>query len=155
MPAFYPAPLIARRSSRIVIESFRPLPHNAATNETFERAQRSLIFRGDKADRIADGMGATGASNAMDIILRVHRKIVVHHVRNPIHIDAARGNVSGDQDTDRAGFEVLQRAEALVLRAIGMDGFRFDSTAFKTAGNAVGPVFCACKNENGIELRIA
>src|SRR2546427_664244 len=37
-------------------------------------------------------------------------------MRDPIHIDAARGDVRGDEDTNRAGFEILQRTEALVLR---------------------------------------
>jgi hypothetical protein len=80
MPAFSPASFVACWRSRVVIEAFRPFSHNAATNETFQRAQRSLILLGNKADCVADGMRATGASDAMDIILRVHREIVVHYM---------------------------------------------------------------------------
>ena len=155
LPAVSPAPFIPRRSRRVVVEAFRPFPHNAATDETFERAQRPLIFGRNKADRITDGVRAAGASNAMDVILRVHREIVVHHVRDPIHIDTARGDVGGDEDTDGAGFEILQRAEPLVLRAIGMDGSRFNSTAFETARDLVGATLSPGKNENSVELLIA
>src|SRR6267143_4379440 len=157
LPAFSPSPFpfVPRRSSRVVIKAFRPFPHNAATDETFERAQRPLIFGRNKADRITDGMCAAGASNAMDVILRVHRKIVIHHVRDPIHIDAARGDVGGDEDTDGAGFEILQRAEPLVLRAIGMNRSRFNSAAFETASDLVGATLSPGKNENSVELLIA
>ena len=155
MPAFCPAPFVAQRSSRVVIEAFRSFPHNTATNESFERAQRSVILRGDKADRVANGMGATRASDAMNIILRVHRKIVVHHMRDSIHVNATRGDVGRDEDTDGAGLEILQRAEPLVLRTIGMNGARFDSTAFQTARDPVGSVFCARENQHGVELRVS
>ena len=47
-------------------------------------------------------MGAAGAPDAMNVILRVHRKIVIHHVRNPIDVDAARGDIGRDQNADRA-----------------------------------------------------
>ena len=56
-------------------------------------------------------------------------------MRDPIHIDAARGDVGGDEHTHRARFEILQRTEPLVLRAIGMDGARFDSAAFEPASD--------------------
>src|SRR6267378_8402719 len=157
LPAFSPSPFpfVPRWSSRVVIKAFRPFPHNAATDETFEHAQRPLIFGRNKADRIADGVGAAGASDAMDIILRVHRKIIVHHMRDPIHIDAEGGDVGGDEDTDGAGLEILQRAEPLVLRAIGMDRARLNSAAFETTSDLVGAALGPGENKNSVELRIA
>ena len=76
-------------------------------------------------------------------------------MRDPIHIDAARSDVGGDEDTDRAGFEILQRAEPLVLRAIGMDRARFDSAAFETASDLVGAALGPGENKNSVELLIA
>src|ERR1051325_8044347 len=87
----------ARRRGRGIIETFGPLAHNAAANETFERPQRVVVFRRDEADGIADGVRAAGAADAMDIILRMHRKIEVHHVRDAVHVDAAGGNVRGHE----------------------------------------------------------
>ena len=73
-------------------------------------------------------------------------------MRDPIHIDAAGGDVGGDEDTDGARFEILQRTEPLVLRAIGMDGSRFDSAAFETASDLVGAALGPGKNKNSVEL---
>src|ERR1043166_2646379 len=92
-----PAPLVARRRSRIIIEAFRLFPHDAAADETLERTQRSLIFRRDKTDRVAHRMRAAGAPDPMHVILRMHREVVIHHVRNSIDIDPARGHVSRDR----------------------------------------------------------
>ena len=80
----------------IVIETFRLFPYDPAPDETLERTQRPVIFRRNKTDRITYGVRAAGASDAMDIILRVHWEIIVHHMRDPIHIDAARGDVGRD-----------------------------------------------------------
>src|SRR5438270_6621824 len=98
MSAFSPALLVPWRRSLIVIETFRLFPDDPAADETLERAQLSLIFRRDETDRIAHRMCAARAPDAMDIILRLHREVVVHHVRNPIDIDPARGDVGGDED---------------------------------------------------------
>src|SRR5687768_9077916 len=67
-PAFSPAPVLARGSGRIVIKTFRAFTDDAATDKTLERTQRSLIFRRDETDRIADGKRASRAPDAMDII---------------------------------------------------------------------------------------
>jgi len=138
-----------------VVETFSPFSHDAAPDKPFQRTQCASILGCHKTDGVTDRLCSSGASNAMDIILRVHREIVIHHVRDPIHIDAARGDVGGDEDTDGAGFEILQCAEPLVLRAIGMDGSRFNSTAFETASDLVGATLSPGKNENSVELLIA
>ena len=96
-----------------------------------------------------------GAADAMHVILRVHRKVVIHHVRNAVHVDAARGDVGRDEHAHRAGFEILQGAQSLVLRAIGVNRSRLDARAFESARDAIGAVFRPRENEHGIELRIA
>src|SRR5688500_11022908 len=112
------AALVAGWRGGVVIEAFGAFADDAAADEAFEGAQRSLVLRGDEADRVADGEGAAGAADAMDVIFGVHREIVIHHVRNAVDVDAARGDVGGDEDAHSAGLEVLERAQALVLRAI-------------------------------------
>src|SRR5205814_6531816 len=102
-----PAPLVAWRHSLIVIETFRLLPYDPAADETLERTQRPLIFRRNKADRITNGVRAAGAADAMDIILRVHREIIVHLMRDPIHIDTSRRNVRSHQHSHRARLEIF------------------------------------------------
>jgi hypothetical protein len=74
------ASVFTRRSGGIVIKIVRPFPQNAATDETLECAQRSLVFRGNKAYRIANGMSPPGSADAMNIIFGMHRKVVVHYM---------------------------------------------------------------------------
>ena len=153
--ALPPASLIAWRSGGIVIEAFRAFAHDAAADETLERTQRPVIFRRDETDRVADRMRAAGAADAMDVILRVHREIVIHHVRNAVHVDAARRDIRGHEHAHRAGLEILQRAQPLVLRTVRMERAGLDAAAFEPARDAVGAVLGAGENEHGVELRIA
>src|SRR5689334_15220801 len=85
-----------------VVEAFSAFAYDAASDESFEGAQRAVVFRGDKADRFADGMGAAGAANPVHVIFRVHRKIVVHDVGNAFDVDTTRRNVGGDEHSDCA-----------------------------------------------------
>jgi hypothetical protein len=102
-----PAPLVARRRSLIVIETFRLFAYDPAADETLERTQRSLIFRRNKADRITDGVRPAGASDAMDIILRVHREIIIHNMRDPIDIYTSRCDVRSHQHSHRTRLQIL------------------------------------------------
>jgi hypothetical protein len=116
--AFSPAPFLARGRGGIVIESFRAFPHDPSPDEALERAQRPVVFRGDEADRVADRVRAAGASDPMDVILGVHRKIVINDMRNSVHVDSAGRDVRSNEHADDAGFEILQRTEPLILRAV-------------------------------------
>ncbi len=90
----------------------------------------------------------------MDVVLGVHRKIKIHDVRNAVHVDAARGDVGGDKDADDAGFEIVQRAQTLILGAVGMQRARLDSGAFEFARDFIRSVFGAGENKDAVEFRI-
>ena len=47
------------------------------------------------------GAGAAGAADAVNIILGDVRQIVVDDVGQGLDVEAAPGDVGGDQDTDR------------------------------------------------------
>src|SRR5258705_12325084 len=80
-----------------VIKSVRALPHDAAADEAFERAEFAVVFGRDEADGVTDGVGASGAADAMDVIFDVHREIIVHHMRDAVHVNAPRRDVRRDQ----------------------------------------------------------
>ena len=79
-----------------------------------------MIFICYEADGVANGVGAPGAADAVDVILDVHRKIVVDDMRDAVHINAARGDVRGDKHTHCARLEIFQCFQPLVLRTVGM-----------------------------------
>src|SRR5258707_12774298 len=66
-----------------------------AANKTLEGAHGGLVFRRREADGISNGMRAASAADAVHIILRVHWEIIIHHVGNPVNVDAACRDVSG------------------------------------------------------------
>ncbi len=101
-----------------VVETIGSLSDDPAANEPFESAQRVMILRGNEADCIADGLRASRATDAMDVIFRVHREVEIHHVRDAFHIDATSGDIGRYQNADCTVFEVFQRPEPLVLRTI-------------------------------------
>ena len=101
---------VARGTGGMIIETFCFLSHNPATNETLEGTQLALIIRCDKTDRVSHRVRATGPADSVDVILRVHREVVVHHVRDAVDINAARRDIGRDQDAQRPRFKIMQRA---------------------------------------------
>ena len=85
-----------------VIKTFRALADDPAADESFKGTKGAVIFRGDKADRFTDSVRATGAANAVHIILGVHWKIVVYDVRDAFHVNPAGRNVGGDENSNCA-----------------------------------------------------
>ena len=53
----------------------------------------------------------------MDEVLRHHRQVVVHHVRDAVHVDPARRDIRGDEHAGRSRVEGLQGSVALDLGA--------------------------------------
>ena len=99
-------------------------------------------------------MRAAGPPDPMDVILGVHRKIVIHDMRNSVHVDPARRDVCGHEHPNGPGFEILQSAEPLILRAVGMDRSRLDSAALEPARDPIGAALRPGKNEDRVELRV-
>jgi hypothetical protein len=73
----------------------------------------------------ASSAGASGPADAMDEVFRDLRQVEVDNVSDPFDVDSAGGYIGGDQDAEFALLEAFQRAIALALRAIAMDGRRF------------------------------
>ena len=151
---FSSPPLFAWRTRRIVVKPFGFLAHNPAPDEALERTQLPLVFRRNKTDRIAHRMRPACPADPVNVILRVHRKIVVHHVRNTVDINASCGHVRSDKHTHRARLEIFQRAQPLILRTVRMNRTGLDPSAFKLARDAIGSALRSGEYEHGVELRI-
>ena len=67
---------------------------------------------------------AAGAADAVHVALAILRRIEVDDVRDAVDVDAARGDVGGDERVDAAGLEARERllALALGLVAVHRDG---------------------------------
>ena len=62
--------------------------------------------------------GASGATDAVDVILVRPWRVVVDHVRNAIDVESARGHVGRDERLHVARLEPAQRPLARVLRHV-------------------------------------
>jgi hypothetical protein len=91
----------------VVVETFGFFAHKAAANEALQLAHVIEFIRGDEADRVADGLGATGATDAVDVIFHDVREVEIHDVGDAVHVNAARRDVRGDEHTHLTRFEVI------------------------------------------------
>jgi hypothetical protein len=56
----------------------------------------------------------------VDVGVKILRHVVVHNVRNPLHVDTARCDVGGDKNSITAIFEAVQRLLSLSLREVAV-----------------------------------
>ena len=89
-------------------------------DEAFDGAEFFGFVGRDEREGIPRHVGATGAADAMDIVLRVLRDVVVDDMAHSGDVDTARSDVCGDHDFVFSGFESAERFDALVLRAVGV-----------------------------------
>ena len=64
--------------------------------------------------------GSPGAADPMHIILRVRREIVVHHMRDAIHVDASRCDIRRDENVEASLAKAVHGALALPLGHVAL-----------------------------------
>ena len=75
---------------------------NGLADEAFDRAQIGALILIAKTDSDAGSASAAGATDAMDVRFWFMWDIKVHHVGDSVDVDAARGDVTGDQQANAA-----------------------------------------------------
>ncbi len=88
----------------------------------------------------------------MDKVVRGIGHVVVYDVRDVLDVDAAGGDVGGDEDAVLAGREAFEGGGPLRLRAIAVDGVGVVTEALELFGDAVGAVLGAREDEKGALL---
>ena len=95
------------------------------------------VLRRDQRDRLAGQSGAAGAADAVHVVLGRMRHVEVDHLRQPLDVQPARGDVGGDQHRGLARLEVLERRLALGLRLVAVDRVGVDVVAAQLVREAV------------------
>ena len=107
-----------------------PIGHGyRCADELLDVAQEGQLFAVAERDGDAVGAGARGAADAVHVGLRHVRQVEVDDVADAVDVDAAGGDVGGDQRRDLAAAERRQRALALALRFVAVDGVGRDAGA--------------------------
>jgi hypothetical protein len=89
--------------------------------QLLDRHHRLAIHRCDQRDRRAQQTGAAGAANAMNVIVRVVRNVEIEDVAYRRDIEAAGGDVGGDQKLGFAAAEGFERGRARRLIEIAVE----------------------------------
>src|SRR6185369_10744745 len=133
----------ACRGDNRVVEAFGTFAHNPTANEALERTQSAMIFGSRKADSVAHRLRAARPADTVDVVFGMHWEIIIHHMRNAVDVNSPSRDVGSDQHAHGAGFEILQCAQALVLRTIGVESRGADALGFKAARNPIGAMLHA------------
>src|SRR3954466_7649346 len=101
----------------------------------------------DERDADAALARAARAPDAVDVALAVGGRIEVDDVRDAVHVDAARGDVGGDERVHPAGLEARERALALALGFAAVHGAGLDPRAAEPLHEPVGAALGADEDE--------
>ena len=83
----------------------------------------------------------------MDEVLRDIRQIVIDHVRDILHVNAARSQIRGDQHSNASLLKSSQGRRALRLRTSAVNHRGSNSFAVQALGQPLGPVLRAHENQ--------
>ena len=86
----------------------------------FDGLDGGKFFAAHKRESVADVLGAAGASDAVDVIFRMLRDVVIDHVAHAGDIESARGYVGRYHHFVFAALESVERFDPFPLCAIGM-----------------------------------
>ncbi len=111
------------------------------------------LVRGAERNRDAVRPRPRRAANAVDVAFRLVRQFVVEDVRDARDINAARGDIGGDQHLELARAEALQGPLALALAAVAVDRIGADSLFAERLRQLVRPELGAGEHQPPQHLR--
>ena len=91
--------------------------------------------------------GTRGATRTVQVGLAVFRGVVVQHARDPVDVDAARGDVGGDQRCDATDLERGERPVTLVLRPSAVDRRGSHAGLVELGGQTISAPACTTEHD--------
>ena len=93
---------------------------NRLAGQLLDRHHRLAVHRRDQRDRGAQQTGAAGAADAVNVIIGMVRNVEIEDVADGRNVEAAGGDVGGDQKLGFAATEGFQRRGARRLVEIAV-----------------------------------
>ena len=106
-------------------------------------------------DGQAIAASAAGTADAVDVVFRELRQIVVEHVGDRRYVDAAGGNVGGDQHFDLAAAHAVQGAVTRALMHVAVQGGSRETGDVQTVGDGVGVTLGGGKHNSLVQGFVA
>src|SRR3989344_739151 len=94
---------------------------NGLSDEMLDVAYFALLVRLGKRNGVTFSTRTGGAADAVDVIRRVHGKVVIDDELYSLHVDTARGDVGRDEYAILSAFESFQRFTPLRERTIAVN----------------------------------
>ena len=124
----------------------------ALVDGAFDGAEIGLFIVGDEGEGVADGRGAAGAADAVDVIFGDVRAVEVDDVGDACDVDAAGGDVGGDQDAVAADLKPSRAAVRWPWERLPWMGMQEMPLVGEVLGEAVGAVLGAGEADDGFEF---
>lgn len=124
------------------------LPRQRPADMALDRVQLRALLQRRETRGMPVRSGTRRAPDAMHVILDGVRQIVVDHAADPGDVDAAGGNVGRNQDAIAAMPEAVERLATLRLAAIGVQTLRRVTGIAQGAGQAIGAMLGARKDQH-------
>src|SRR6266478_1371368 len=126
-----------------------------AAGQLLDVAQIGSFLVAAQRDCGTSRTGARGSADTVNIVFRDVWQLEVDDVRYTFHVDPARRDVGGDENPGVTCAEAGERAFALGLRFVSMNGDSLDTRAYQMAHNPVRAVLGAGKHQHPLEGRIS
>ena len=118
---------------------------NFLPNEMFDCLQSGQFFTVHESERIADILRPAGASDAVHIIFRMLRHIVIDDVAYARNVEPARRDIGGHHHFVFAALESFERFDPFPLGPVGMQDRDRVLSLLQLMCDAIGAVLWFCK----------
>lgn len=110
---------------------------NLGAVELLNLTHHADVLSGDEVDGDTLSAETTTTTNSVNVVLTVGREIIVDDQGNLLNIDTTGQEISGDQDTRRAGSELLHDQVTLSLVHVTVHGGDGEITSSELVGEPV------------------
>ncbi len=124
---------------------------NVDADQFLDIAQERRLFGVTQRNRHAGGSSSRRSADPVHICFRHVRQIVIHHMADSVNIDAASGDIGGDQRPNGPVAKSGEHPFALVLRLIPVHGFGHNAALCQTAHHLVRPMLGAGKHQSALD----
>src|SRR5262249_36024163 len=129
-----------------------PVTHrNSDANKPLDIAQEADLLTVAQRDRDTFSTRARRTADTMHVGFRHVRQIEIHDVADAIDIDAARGNIRGNERPDFALTKGREHAFPLVLRFVAVNCFGADASPEQTTHDLIGAVLGPCEDQGTVD----
>ena len=125
-----------------------------AADQALDVAQLAALLAAHQGDRRARRAVAAGPAYAVHVVLGIVRQFVVDDMRDVRHVDAARGNIGGNEDARPARGKRLEGGLTGILALVAVDGRRLVPVDGEVLRDAIGAVLGTREDDDPLERRI-